>query len=140
MHEKALEVVVMLRALEMAYIHTHHHVQGSSFFGDHGAAGGFYEAVGADADAASERFIGLFGCEGLAPTYWAKAAEAVKELSLEDNRAMFMSCLLMEKTLIEITEELCAQLPREADKQLYSGIGDKAVARTYQLKQRCKEA
>jgi len=140
MKELCLEIVTYLRCLEMAYIHTHHQVKGPAFFADHEAAGNFYAAVGLDADAASERFIGLFGAEELKPSYWKEAAEYLQEIPQSGCQDLWMHVLKKEKHLIELVEELCSKLPRESDKQLYSGIGDKAIARTYLLKQRLKEA
>lgn len=139
MQEQALEIVVKLRALQMAYVHVHHQAKGSSFYSDHGAAAGFYDAVEGDADAASERLIGLFGSEALKLTYWKDAADTVQELPQSGNKELWMAMLVMEKDLIKTLEDFCKALPRESDKQLYSGIGDKAIARTYQLKQRLKE-
>lgn len=139
MKEKAFSIVVKLRALQLAYIHIHHQVKACSFFADHSAAAGFYDAVQEDADAASERFIGLYGSEALTLDYWLKAAEAVQDLPQDGNQDLWIAALIMEKDLISALEELCKELPRESDRQLYSGIGDKAIARTYQLKQRLKE-
>lgn len=139
MKDQAFDVVVKLRALQMAYTHIHHHVKGCSFFADHGAAATFYEAAAGDADAASERLIGLFGSEALNLDYFQKASELVKDLGQGKNNELWMAALVMEKDLIKSIEELCKELPRESDKQLYSGISDKAVSRTYLLKQRLKE-
>jgi DNA-binding ferritin-like protein len=138
MKVKAYQIVVKLRALQMGYIHTHHQVVGCSFFSDHGAAANFYDAVQLDADAASERLIGLFGADVLSLNYWGEAADLVMVLPDKGNAELWSAMLAMEKELIVSLEDLCKDLPREADRQLYSGIADKAVARTYQLKQRLK--
>lgn len=122
----------------MGYIHTHHQVVGCSFFSDHGAAANFYDAVQLDADAASERLIGLFGADVLSLNYWGEAADLVMVLPDKGNNELWSAMLAMERELILALEDLCKDLPREADRQLYSGIADKAVARTYQLKQRLK--
>lgn len=138
MKVKAYQIVVKLRALQMGYIHTHHQVVGCSFFSDHGAAANFYDAVQLDADAASERLIGLFGADVLSLNYWGEAADLVMVLPDKENDKLWSAMLAMERELIIALEDLCKDLPREADRQLYSGIADKAVARTYQLKQRLK--
>ena len=138
MKVKAYQIVVKLRALQMGYIHTHHQVVGCSFFSDHKAAAKFYDAAQSDADAASERLIGLFGADVLSLNYWGEAADLVMVLPDKGNAELWSAMLAMERELIVGLEDLCKDLPREADRQLYSGIADKAVARTYQLKQRLK--
>lgn len=131
-------LATLLRAMQLYYHHVHHHLSGPSFFADHEHAAGSYAAVEGQFDSVVERIIGTHGCKSLELdamlpriSKYLKGAPGV-ESSAEE---FWKHALSMEKSLQKITEALCKSSD-EADKQLFSTIGDTSKARSYQLKRR----
>lgn len=134
-------LATLLRAMQLYYHHVHHHLSGPSFFADHAHAAGSYAAVEAQFDSVVERTIGTHGCKTLEldvmlprVSKYLKGAPGVEAASVD----FWRHALKMEQTLQRMTEAICKSSD-EADKQLFSTIGDASKSRTYQLKRRLGE-
>ena len=136
--ESVTQLAAYLRGMQLYYHHVHHHTSGSAFFSDHEFAANSYAAAEGAFDSVVERIIGDYGCGSLelmplmnkAISYLKKApgTEATPEELLH-------YVLRMEVSLQTLTEKLCAGAD-EADKQLFSTIGDTGKVRIYKLKRR----
>lgn len=141
MKDLILKLIAHLQAMKLCY-HNSHHVCGRvAFFADHGAFGDFYSELEDHYDDANERFIGIFGSEMLPFQQIIQQVslkcQAFPSNSAKDNGTLFMSMLQMENELIALEEGICKSPEcKEADKQLFSEIGNKAQMRIYKIKQR----
>lgn len=136
--ESVTQLAAYLRGMQLYYHHVHHHVSGTSFFGDHDFAADSYAAAETAFDSVVERIIGEYGCETLdliplmnrAMTY-LKKVPGTEATPVE----LLHYALRMEVSLQVLTEKLCVG-GDEADKQLFSTIGDISKVRIYKLKRR----
>jgi len=125
--------------MQLYYHHVHHYLSGPAFFADqmeHAAES--YAAVEVQFDEVMERIIGTHGCKTLELTDMIpRIAKYLKGIpGVESGSLQFWEhSLKMELGLQKMTEELCKDSD-EADKQLFSTIGEDSKARTYQLKRR----
>lgn len=136
--ESVTQLAAYLRGMQLYYHHVHHHISGTAFFSDHEFAAGSYAAAEGAFDSVAERIIGNYGCETLElvplvtkATSFLKKAPGT-EASPEE---MLHYALRMEVSLVALTEKLCKGAD-EADKQLFSTIGDVSKVRIYKLKRR----
>jgi DNA-binding ferritin-like protein len=138
-----IELVALLRSMQIYYHSAHHHASRMAFFADHAAFGDFYVAVEQDYDDAIERGIGNYGAD------YANLQDIIDSMQpllrtlpssdAEHNGILFEVSLQLEEKLIEVVEKICKEIESESDKQLFSEIGNKSKKRQYLIKRRVLE-
>lgn len=106
--EKVFDVanmyVATLRALYLVEQNSHWLTKGFAFYGDHLLFERLYQASAETADLAAEKFIGLFGEDGL--DVIAQASCITKLLAKYQDENLHALCLKMEKDFIAFSEQV----------------------------------
>lgn len=114
----------------------HNIVTGSSFFGDHQALKGFYEAYQDAYDALTERCIGLkFIRPEEINKIIAKGCDMMDGQNATDSEALFASLDEVEAKILESIKEIRADMS-DGVQNLLQGLADDSEQRRYFIGQR----
>ena len=137
-----LQLLPLLRALNLYAHHAHNMCARVPFFQDHEALAEIYEKADSDYDAVIERIIGTKGAEGLDLSMIVGASlQKLQTMPLGgQNSDMFQGILSMKMELVAQIEQLIkAGGLSQGTIQMLGDIADKEEVDLYKIKQRIKK-
>ena len=138
--ELFLKLVAQLRGMQIITQAMHHNCKGSLFFQDHGALGGFYEALQGEYDRAAEKYVSLYGSYDINQVMsMVMASMQGVPSQVKENKEYFTILLGKEKEVSSMVDMLVRQGGySEGTKNLLGDIGTQSESRQYLIKQRIK--
>lgn len=138
--ELFLKLVAQLRMMQIIAQFMHHNVKGSLFFQDHGALGGFYEALQGEYDRAAEKYVSLYGSYDINQVMqMVMSSMQGMPSQVKENKEYFTILLGKEKEVCSMVDMLVKQGGySEGCKNLLADICTVSEGRQYLIKQRIK--
>lgn len=138
--EVFLKLVAQLRMMQIMSQAMHHNVKGSLFFQDHGALGGFYEALQGEYDRAAEKYVSLYGSYDINQVMqMVMSSMQGMPSQVKENKEYFTILLGKEKEVCSMVDMLVKQGGySEGCKNLLADICTVSEGRQYLIKQRIK--